>query len=289
MKRSAWFDWAMLAPAQSLLIGVIALPALYVFWLSLTQSSYGQAPVWVGWDNYRTVLADPYFWRAFVNTFVVVNVVVYFDLTIALSIALLFASGVPARRLMITIVLAPYAISEVVAVTIWRYLMDPEIGPLTHLLTALGLPPLDWSVSGAAGLVLVGLINLWMHLPFTFVLLYTGLLAIPANLYEAARIDGATAWNEFWRITLPLLTPVILVTVLFRTIFGLRLFSEVWLLTHGGPVRSSEVLALYLYVTGFRYGDFGGAAATGWLMLLASLAISLIYMHRMYRTMFAYA
>ena len=289
MKRKAWIDGAMLAPAQSLLIVIIALPSLYVFWLSLTRSSYGQSAQWAGWDNYRTILADPYFWRAFLNTFVVVNVVVYVELAIGLGMAVLFAGGVPARRVMIAVVLAPYAISEVVAVTIWRYLMDPEFGLITHLLTAFGLPLLDWTASGSAALVLVGMINLWMHLPFTFILLYTALLALPGELYEAARIDGASAWREFRDITVPLLMPAILVTVLFRTVFGLRLFSEAWLLTHGGPVRSSEVLALYLYITGFRYGDFGGAAATGWLMLLGSLALSLIYLRRMYRTMFAHA
>ncbi len=277
----------MVAPAQGLLILLIALPSLHVFWLSLAHSSYGQSPVWAGLDNYRTVLGDRYFWRALVNTLLVVNVVVYAELAIALGIAVLFAGGVPARRLMIALVLAPYAISEVVAVTVWRYLVDPEIGPVTHALAALGLPALDWTVSGAAALVLVGLINLWTHLPFTFVLLYTALLAIPGELYEAARIDGAGAWKEFRYVTLPVLMPAILVAVLFRYIFGFRLFSEVWLLTQGGPARSTEVVALYLYVTGFRYGDFGGAAAIGWLMLLASLLLSLVYLQRMYRRMSA--
>lgn len=274
-----------MAPAQALLVLVIALPAAYVLWLSLAHSSYGQAPVWVGLDNYRVVLGDRYFWRAFVNTFLVVNVVVYVELAVALALALLFAGGVPARRLMIAIVVAPYAISEVVAVTIWRYLVDPEIGPITHGLAFLGLPALDWTVSAGAALTLVGLITMWAHLPFTFLLLYTALLAVPADLYEAARVDGATAWKEFRYVTLPAVMPVILVAVLFRYIFGFRLFSEVWLLTQGGPARSTEVLALYLYVTGFRYADFGGAAATGWLMLIASLLMSFVYLQRIYRTM----
>ena len=279
----------MVAPAQALLILVIALPSLHVFWLSLARSSYGQSPVWVGLDNYRTILGDRYFWRALVNTLLVVNVVVYVELAIALGMAVLFAGGVPARRLMIAVVLAPYAISEVVAVTVWRYLVDPEIGPLTHSLAALGLPALDWTVSGAAGLVLVGLINLWMHLPFTFVLLYTALLATPAELYEAARMDGAGAWREFRYVTVPVLMPAIMVALLFRYIFGFRIFSEVWLLTQCGPVRSTEVLALYLYVTGFHYGDFGGAAAIGWVILVASVLLSLVYLLRIYRTMFARA
>ncbi|MFI5012799.1 MAG: carbohydrate ABC transporter permease [Hyphomicrobiales bacterium] len=287
MNRVGPVQWAMVAPAQALLILVIALPAGYVFWLSLAHSSYGQAPVWAGWDNYRTILADRYFWRALLNTLIVVNAVVYVELAVALAMAVLFAGGIPARRVMIAVVLAPYAVSEVVAVMVWRYLMEPDIGPVTHLLAALGLPPLDWSVSPGAALALVGLINIWMHLPFTFVLLYTALLAVPAELFEAARIDGAGTWAEFRHVTLPVLMPAILVAILFRYVFAFRMFSEVWLLTQGGPARSTEVLAVYLYMTGFRYGDFGGAAAIGWLMLLASLLLGLYYLRRMYRGMLA--
>ena len=282
MSRIGPVQWAMVAPAQALLLLLIAAPAVGVLWLSLTHSSYGQAPVWTGLDNYRNVLTDPYFWRALLNTLIVVNAVVYVELVAALGIAVLFAGGVPARRVMVAAVLAPYAISEVVAVVVWRYLMEPDIGPLSHLIAALGLP-LDWSVSPAAALVVVGLINIWMHLPFTFVLLYTALLAVPGELFEAARIDGAGAWAEFRYVTLPVLMPAILVAILFRYVFAFRMFSEVWLLTQGGPARSTEVLAVYLYTTGFRYGDFGGAAAIGWLMLLISLALGLYYLRRMYR------
>jgi multiple sugar transport system permease protein len=282
--RPGLTGWALVAPAQAMLIGVIALPAVYVAWLSLTQSTYGTAVVWAGLDNYRTILADTYFWRALGNTVLVVNVVVYVELALALAIAVLFARGVPMRRLMVAVVLAPYAVSEVVAVVVWRTLMDPEIGLLTHGLAAIGLP-LDWTVSPAAALLLIGTVNVWMHLPFTFVLLYTAMLAIPPEIAEAARIDGARPWNEFVRVTLPILTPAILVAVLFRYITAMRLFSEAWLLTGGGPARSTEVVAEYLYLAGFRYGDFGAAAATGWLMLVLSLLLSLYYLRRMYREM----
>ncbi len=286
MRRTDPIAWALIAPAQLLLIGVIAIPALFVAWLSLTQSSYGVAPSWVGFDNYRAILADPYFWRALWNTLVLVNIVVYVELALALGMALLFAGGVPARRVMVAIVLAPYAVSEVVAVLVWRTLMDPDIGPIAHVLAALGLP-LDWTVSAPAALALIGVINIWMHLPFSFVLLYTALLAIPAELYEAARIDGAGAWSEFWNITRPMLAPAMLVTLLFRYVFAFRLFSEAWLLTQGGPARSTEVVAEYLYLEGFRYGDFGAASATGWLMMLVSLLLALPYLRRMYRQMAA--
>ena len=124
-------------------------------------------------------------------------------------------------------------------------------------------------------------------MPFTFVILYAARLAIPKELYEAARIDGATGWQQFRRVTLPLLLPAMLIAMLFRYIFAFRLFSEVWLMTGGGPARSTEVLAVYLYLEAFRYNAFGAAAATGWLLVIASLLLALFYLRRLYKEMFA--
>ena len=109
---------------------------------------------------------------------------------------------------------------------------------MTRLLTAVGLSPLEWAVTPSHGLALVALLSIWLHLPFTFIILYAARLAIPKELYEAARIDGASAWQSFRRVTLPLLVPAMLIAMLFRYIFAFRLFSEVWLLTQGGPARS---------------------------------------------------
>ena len=281
--------WALVVPAQALLVGMLFLPALYVFWLSLTRSTYGSSPVWAGFSNYATVLADPYFWRATLNTAIVVNAVVWIEFSLALAVAVLFAGWIPWRRLMIAAVLAPYAISEVVSVVVWKYMMEPYAGPVTLGLRALGLPALDWSVEPSHGLAMVILLSVWHHLPFTFILLYTALLGIPKELYEAARIDGAGAWRRFLDVSWPLLVPAMLVALVFRYIFAFRIFSEVWLLTGGGPARTTEVLAVYLYRQAFRYADFGAAAATGWLMLLASLLMGAWYIYQMYRRMFEHA
>jgi multiple sugar transport system permease protein len=276
----------LLVPAQSLLVLVLFVPALYVFWLSLTRSTYGKSPVWVGLGNYATVLSDPYFWTATLNTAIVVNAVVFGEFLFALAVAMLFAGWIPWRRLMIALVLAPYAISEVVAVVVWKFMMEPYAGPVTLALKALGLSPLDWAVEPSHGLAMVILLSIWHHLPFTFIILYTALLGIPKELYEAAQVDGAGAWARFRDITLPLLVPAMLVAVVFRYIFAFRIFSEVWLLTGGGPARSTEVLAVYLYRQAFRYAEFGAAAATGWLMLIASLLMGSWYIHQMYKRMF---
>jgi len=278
--------WLMVSPAQALLVLVLFVPALYVFWLSLTRSTYGKSPEWVGLANYATVLGDPYFWRALWNTAIVVNTIVFVEFALALGVAVLFAGWIPWRKWMIAMVLAPYAITEVVSVVIWKFMMDPYGGPITNALASLGLPPLDWSVEPSHGLALVIVLSVWHHLPFTFILLYTALLGIPRDLYEAAQVDGANAWKQFVRITIPLLVPAMLVALVFRYIFAFRIFSEVWLLTGGGPARTTEVLAVYLYRRAFRYADFGAGAATGWLMLLASLLMGAWYIHLMYKKMF---
>jgi multiple sugar transport system permease protein len=270
-----------------LLIGVVILiPALYVFWLSFQASTFGVAPTFVGLDNYVKILHDPYFWRALFNTVLVVLVVVHIELLLGLAMALLFAGGLPGRKYLIAAVLAPYAVSEVGAIVMWRTLFDPDTGIMMRAMAAIGLPPLEWAVTPSHGLLMVALLSVWLHLPFTFLILYAARLAIPTDVYEAARIDGAGPWQTCRRITLPLLAPAILVAMLFRYIFAFRLFSEVWLLTNGGPARSTEVVAVYLYLEAFRYNNFGAATATGWLMVLATMLLAGYYLKRLYSEMF---
>lgn len=282
-----WPAFALVAPVHVLIGAVIFVPAIYVAWLSLTQSSFGQQPVFVGLENYRQVLGDPYFWRALRNTVVVVLIVVHVELLLGLLMALLFASGLKAMPLLLAAVLAPYAVSEVSAVVMWRYLFDLDVGFVSRALATFGLPQLEWAINPTHGLILVALLSIWLHLPFTFVILYAARLAIPRELYEAAEVDGASPLQQFRRVSLPLLMPAILIAVLFRYIFAFRLFSEVWLLTGGGPARQTEVLAVYLYLEAFRYNAFGEAAATAWLLVLASLVLALWYLRRLYRDMFA--
>jgi len=282
-----WVHYLMISPVQLLVLLVIFVPSVWVIWLSLLEYSYGTEAKFVGLRNYIFIATDPIFWQAFLNTFIIVNVVVYSELAIAMGIAVLFAGGVPFRRMMISIVLMPYAISPVIAVVIWRYLLEPERGIVQLFLLSIGLPELEWTTNPVHAMSLIILLSLWLHIPFTFIILYTSILAIPEQLYEAAKIDGAGALQEFWHITIPTLVPAILVALLFRYIFAFRIFSEVWLLTEGGPVRTTEVLALYLYRYGFRYHELGVASATGWAMVLASLIISIFYLRQMYKRMFS--
>src|SRR3954454_1856129 len=137
----------LISPVWLLLAAIVLLPSAYILWLSFEASSFGQAARFVGLDNYRQVLADPYFWRALRNTLVVVIVVVHVEVAAGLAIALLFASGLRWRPFWLAVVLAPYAVSEVSAVIMWRFLMEPDVGLITRMLGAVGLPPLDWALS----------------------------------------------------------------------------------------------------------------------------------------------
>ena len=270
-----------IAPVHVLILGIIVLPSVFVLWLSFQASSFGQSSSFVGFANYVHILTDPYFWQSVLNTVLVVGAAVHIELVLGLGLALLFASGIPFQRTMLVVVLAPYAISEVTAVAMWRFLFDPDVGPITLALRHLGLPTLDWTFDPWAGLTLVGLLTIWLRLPFTFIILYAARLAIPRELYEAGRTDGASPWQLFRAITLPLMAPAMLIALLFRYIFAFRLFSEVWLLTQGGPARMTEVVSVYLYQEGFRYNSFGTAAATAWMMVIISLLLAAGYVWRL--------
>jgi multiple sugar transport system permease protein len=286
MQKPRLVHYLMISPVQLLLIGFIALPAVYVFWLSLTRSTFGAAPEWVGLENYAFVLSDKIFWRALWNTFIVVNIVVYGELVLGMGLALLMAGWVPFKRIVIALLMLPYAVTQVSAVVIWRFLVEPDVGIVNYFLTQIGLGQVEWAINPVHALLLVSVLSIWLTLPFTFLILYSAVTTVPEELLEAALVDGASAWQTFWRVKLGIIMPAVLVALLFRYIFAVRLFSQVWLLTEGGPARLTEVLAVYLYRHAFRYHEFGVAATTGWVMLLVSLLIALYYLRQMYKRMF---
>jgi len=272
----------MVAPALVLLAVFLFLPSVYVAWLSAHESTYGQAARFVGWSNYATIFADRIFWRALGNTIVVVHVVVYGELLLALGLALLLAAPLRGRSVVIAMLLAPYAITEASGMAMWRYMLEPDVGLINQALQGIGVGQIEWATQRWTALMVAALVAIWHHLPFTFLILYSAVTTVPRELMEAAEIDGASPLQRFRNVTLWLIMPAVLVAVLFRTIFAVRIFSEIWLLTEGGPARLTEVLAIYLYRATFKYHEFGAAAATGTIMLLLSMSVALPYLWRLY-------
>src|SRR5688572_16494852 len=181
--------YLMVAPVHLLLLVFIFVPALYVGWLSLTHTTFGGPPEFVGLANYAALLGDRIFWRSFWNTLIVVNVVVYGELAVGLGLALLMAGWVPFKRVVIALILAPYAITEVTTVVMWRYMLEPDVGMINYGLMRIGLGQIDWTVEPFAALMVVSLLAIWQHLPFTFLILYAAVTTIPTELLESAKVD----------------------------------------------------------------------------------------------------
>lgn len=277
-----WLPLALITPVNALLLLLIAIPSAYIIWLSLTESTFGTQPVFVGLANYRQIFADPIFWRALINTFIVVNVVVYVELGLALLLALALAADFPLKGVVFSILIAPYAVTEVSAVIMWRYAFEPDSGAINVLLHSMTGFELNWISNPTHGLALISILSIWIHMPFTLIILYSAISTVPEDLKNAARVEGASEWQVFWRVTLRFITPAVLLALMFRYIFATRLFAEAWLLTEGGPARLTEVLGIYLYRAAFRYHDFGVAAATGLAMQIISLLVASFYLYRLY-------
>ena len=157
--------------------------------------------------------------------------------------------------------------------------LDPSFGTLSSLISWCMIIPVH-------AFTMIVLIGIWLQFPFTFLILYNAIIGIPSELFESARVDGASGFQIFSKITVPIIMPAILISLLFRYIFAFRTFGEVWILTKGGPFRSTELLSIYLYKHGFVYFEFGTAAAVAWVMIIITLLIAAYYFRVMYKRMF---
>lgn len=284
-ETNRWVGALMVSPVLILLLAAIGIPSIFVIWLSLTESTFGTGSTFVGLENYRQIFGDRIFWRATLNTFIIVNVVVYVELFLALLIAVSLNFKFFGKGLIFSILIAPYAVSEVSAVVMWKFAFEPGIGIFNVLLDRAFGVDFNWTRNPFQGLGLISLVSVWIHLPFTLIILYSAVATVPEDLKAAARIEGATEWQVFRHVTLRVIAPAILIALMFRYIFAMRLFSEAWLLTQGGPARMTEVLGIYLYRSAFRYFEFGPAAATGIAMQFLSLLVASFYLYRLYKGM----
>lgn len=265
----------LVAPAVALLTLVAVYPLVAVAWLSLRRRMliFG-IDEWVGLDNYAFLLQDARFWNALWNTVYFTIVSVGIELVLGLVIALALHRAFPGRGLVRAAVLVPWAIPTVVSARLWQWLLTPEYGLVNHLL---GMPSLDWLGSPGLAIHAAILADVWKSTPFVALLLLAGLQVIPQDLYKAARVDGATRFTMFREITLPLLMPALVVTLLFRTLDAFRVFDVIFVLTGGGPANTTETLSVYAYKTLFSTLQFGYGSALSVATFVCVLAISWLY------------
>lgn len=265
---------AFLVPAALILAAVTLYPIGYVFWLSLEDYSLirGEAG-FVGLANYARLVQDSRFWNSFFNTAYFTVVSVFVELVLGLAIALLVRRSFRGKGLMRAVILIPWAIPITVSARMWEWMYNPAYGVLNYLLGMqinwLGSP--FWAIHAAI------VTDVWKMTPFVALLLLAGLHNIPEDLYKAARVDGASRWTIFRRITLPLLWPLILIVLIFRTIDAFRVFDAIYVLTGGGPGNSTETLSIYAYKMLFQSLEFGYGSTLAVAMFLCVGAITIVY------------
>lgn len=276
---SRLFPYWFLAPSVALLLALTVYPFLYILRLSLYRMS-PTGEVFVGADNFLRLARDPLFFQSLGQTLVLTAGALALEFGLGLGLALLLDSQIRGRNLWRALLLLPMILPPVVVGVIWRLIYNPNFGVLNGALQLAGVDTtrLTWLADPSVALAAVIVVDVWEWTPFVFLILLAGLQAIPEEPYEAARIDGASAWQTFWHVTLPLLTPAILVALLLRTMDLLRIFDQVFILTQGGPGFATETISLYIYKTAFRFFDFGYAAAMSLLLLVGTLIVSRLYL-----------
>ena len=279
--KEAALPYVLVAPAALLLLTIFVYPTFDNAWLSLwswklTNPNRG---VFVGLDNYIQLFTQTeLFTQALVFTLLYTITTLVASLILGLIAALLLHPVNLSRRLLVALLLLPYFISPVAAGLGWGLIWGREFGLANYLLGYVGIEPLSWLADPTLASLAVIITEIWRSAPFVTLVLLAGLTAIPDELYEAARLDGANSWQELRYITLPLLMPSISVVVIFETIFKLRVFDLIVALTGGGPGTSTHSLGLVLYRFYFRYFDGGMAAATGIILLLLGGTFALAYL-----------
>lgn len=246
------------APALITLAGVTLYPVLYVLWLSLHRRLLiFDISKFVGFENFGFLWRDERFWNAFGNTVYFTGVSVALELLLGLGIAVLLHRAFRGKGLMRTIILIPWAIPTVVSARMWEWLYNADFGLFNFILGE----KINWLGSPFLALNAAVFMDVWKTTPFVALLLMAGLQTIPTDLYQAARVDGASAWTIFRKVTLPLLKPVVMVVLIFRTLDAFRVFDAIYVLTGGGPANTTETLSIYAYKVLFQTLQFGYGSA----------------------------
>ncbi len=278
--------WAFLAPVVIYLIGCYAYPLYRNLDLSLrhyTVRSFvqGDAP-FSGLDNYRAVAADPAFGPALLHTVLFTGVSLVFQFAIGMALAVFFAQNFRLSATLRALFLVPWLLPLIVSASTWSWMLNSDSGVVNWTLGLAGLDPVNWLTSPDWALTSVIIANVWIGIPFNLVVLYSGLQAIPAEIHEAAALDGASGWQRFRRVTFPLLREVSAITLLLGLVYTLKVFDLIWIMTKGGPADASTTFATWSYRLSFgtMVPSFGPGAAVGNLLIVMALAVGLLYIRR---------
>ncbi|RMB62424.1 sugar ABC transporter permease [Tessaracoccus antarcticus] len=266
--------YAFLSPTFILLGVFVLVPMVGALIISLQRTNGFGAGTFAGLANYDTLLHDPLFWRSTLNTVLFTAIVTPLSMALGLGAAVLLNSVLPARGVFRSILIVPMAVSGIATALMATLIFDENSGILDKLFRFLGLPDVAWQSGGAAAFVSVVLVTLWWRVGFNMLIYLAGLQGIGEDVHEAARLDGATGWQRFRYMTIPLVGPSTFFLLIMNVIYSFQVFDIIFVLTGGGPRNATSVLVTYAYDTGFVTRDQGYAAAIGMVLLLIMLSFT---------------
>ena len=277
------FGIGMLTPTLIVLLVMTAYPLIFTFVYSFTDYNYlkgTENASFVLFDNYVSLFKNGYFQQAVWNTIKFTILAVVLEMALGLLIAVFVNSLKRGQKIMRTLLLLPYLLPAVTVALSWRMMLSANYGIINQFLKGLGLPVFNWFMDTKTAFGTILLIDVWQNVPFVFLLLYASLQSVSENQYEAARIDGAGFFQQFWYITLPNIKGSLALCALLRTIDTFRLFEKVNVLTGGGPAGTTTTITQFLYTYGIKSLDFGFGSAGAIVMTLLVLILSSFYTKR---------
>lgn len=278
--------YILVTPLLLIVIGLSAIPMAFSVWLFFHNYNPLRPTMteFVGLGNATLLLQDPRLWVSLRNTIYFVGVAIPIEFVLGLAIALVFNKDLFGGRVLRSLMLVPLMIMPIVVGLTFRMLFEYRVGLINWVLAdLLRLGRVHWLDDPTNAMYAVIITDVWHYTPFTMMVLLAGLKALPTEPLEAAKVDGASAWQTFRHVTLPLLRPVILVVLILRLIASFKIFDEIFSLTDGGPGTATEVVGYYVYVLGFRTWDLGYASAVSWVMLSIIAVIAIFLIRRLER------
>ncbi len=262
LSRTSVFAYLLVAPVVLLILGLVGYPFVFAIWISFTDQVVGNVGKWIGFANFIYLSQNSTFAASIWNTIFMVLVSDGLKLLIGLGLAMLVNQALPARGFFRSVLMLPWAMPAFVAFLTWRVLYQPIGGGINLILQGIGFKGIiiDWLGQRPTAMPAVIAATVWRGFPFWFVSILAALQAVPKELYEAARVDGASRWQQFWTVTVPGIRQVVIVTVLLSSIWTANSFENVWLLTQGGPSDATMVFPVLAYF-GMQTQRLGEAAA----------------------------
>jgi multiple sugar transport system permease protein len=270
----------MIVPSLLLAVALIGWPIIDLAYTSTQEvSRFGRLTGFAGWQNFANVFADPLFWSSLWRTGIWTVGVVVGTLAISFPVAMILNDDFYGRGLARVIIMLPWAISLTMTAVVWRWALNGRSGLLNATLLNAGIidQPIEWLATAPVAFTIEILVGILVSIPFTTTILLGGLSSMPQDTYEAAMVDGASGWDQFRYITLPLMKPFINIAIVLNVIYVFNSLPIIWVMTEGGPANGTDILVTYLYKLAFRFGQLGNAAAISLVMFGVLLAFTTLY------------